>query len=550
MAKLHFVVLIALVLLPLGAMAQAPDTVWIPNDFTVGTINSVIQGDTLSNGDPVNPNRVYMLHRGGYYALNGPLVTKAGTHLRLEGEPAPAGGTDPGMAVLVEGTVAGLYYTHIIDCYGDISLKNIWILYVTDTGAQNWTDLAMENSNTKGYFENCVFDWATGICVMAYGTDIDLTFRNCIFRNDIDGGQWWAGRQLATVSSAATLDTVISTNCTFENQGFSFQTDYTPPKYVLYDHNTFLNISKFAFKFYYMTHLIATNNIFMNCHFTGERRADRVGQDPDLLLWGTTVDIDTIPDGTVYNGVAETDRVVNFSNNSNFTQAEFQTFYDTYNAIDSVKASHLYIFAEPMMNDRTLDMFTWHPKFTMANNYDGEDPGFVKPATNLDSLMVFLQYRYVTGGSCFWGYNPDLNAAWPLKEDLSYTNATLLAGGSDGLPVGDLYHWFPAKYAQYVLPTSVKQTSNTVPQSMRLDQNYPNPFNPETKIAYAVPKTASVSLKIFNVLGQEVATLYNGIQSPGSYTATFNGVNLASGAYIYTLTVGDQTMTKKMLMLK
>ncbi len=133
---------------------------------------------------------------------------------------------------------------------------------------------------------------------------------------------------------------------------------------------------------------------------------------------------------------------------------------------------------------------------------------------------------------------------------MSYTNATLLAGGSDGLPVGDLYHWFPAKYAQYVLPTSVKQTSNTVPQSMRLDQNYPNPFNPETKIAYAVPKTASVSLKIFNVLGQEVATLYNGIQSPGSYTATFNGVNLASGAYIYTLTVGDQTMTKKMLMLK
>ncbi len=55
MAKLHFVVLIALVLLPLGAMAQAPDTVWIPNDFTVGTINSVIQGDTLSNGNPVNP---------------------------------------------------------------------------------------------------------------------------------------------------------------------------------------------------------------------------------------------------------------------------------------------------------------------------------------------------------------------------------------------------------------------------------------------------------------------------------------------------------------
>jgi len=550
MAKLLSVILIALLFLPVLALAQAPDTVTVPNDFQVGTINTVIQGDTLANGNRTNPNRVYLLLRGGYYALNGPLVTKAGTHIRLEGQPAPKSGTDAGMAVLVEGTVAGLYYSHIIDDYGDLSLKNIWLLYITDTGAQNWTDLALENSNTTGYFENCIFDWATGICVMAYGQNINMIFRNCVFRNCIDPGQWWAGRQMATVSSAATLDTVISTNCTFENMGFTFQTDYTPPLYVYYNHNTFLNIAKFAFKFYYMTHLIAINNLFMNCHFTGERKADRVGQDPDLLLYGAVLDIDTIPTGTVYNGVAELDRVVNFSNNSNFTQAEFQTFYDNYNKVDSVKASHLYIFAEPMMNDRTLDMFNWHPKFTMANNYDGEDPGFTKAATNLDSIMTFLTDRYLQGGSCFWGYNPDIYGTWPLKEDLTYSNTTLLAGGSDGLPLGDLFHWYPAKYTQWLGLSSVKQTSASVPQVMRLDQNYPNPFNPETKISYAVPKAAKVTLKVYNLLGQEVATLFDGAQTAGSYIATFNGANLASGAYLYTLTIGDQTMSKKMLMLK
>ena len=462
------------------------------------------------------------------------------------------------MAVLLEGTVAGVYYTHIIDNYGDISLKNIWLLYVTDTGLQNWTDLSMQSSNTKGYFENCIFDWATGICVVAYGTDINLTFRNCIFRNDVDGGQWWAGRQLCTASSAATLDSVVATNCTFENQAFTFQADYTPPKYVLYDHNTFLNIAKFPFKFYYMTHLIATNNVFVNCHFTGERKADRMGQDPDTELYGAVLNIDTIPPGIVYNGVEELDRVVNLSNNSNFTQPEFQSFYDAYNSrLDSSKGPDFRIHPEPMMNERTQNMFTWHPKFTLGPNYDGVDPGFTVPATNLDSILAFLEMRYETGGSCFWGYNPDLNATWPLKENLAYSNTTLLAGGSAGLPVGDLYHWFPARYTQWLGLTSLKQTSSTAPQVMQLDQNYPNPFNPTTVIGYTVSGargqgqgTRDVRLVIYDILGRKAAELVNEKQAPGTYQVQFDGTLLSSGTYFYRLTAGGLAATKAMLLIK
>ena len=536
--------------LPLMSFAQAPDTVWIPNDMNAGTVNNVIQGDTLANGNRVNPNRIYLLHRGGYYSLNGPLVTKIGTHLRLEGQPAPSSGMDSGMAVIVEGVRAGQEYPHIIDNYGDLSLKNIWLMYVLNTGQQTWTDLSMQSDSTKGYFENCIFDWDMGICVMAYGRHISLTFRNCIFRNCIDPSQWWAGRQLATASAGALLDSVVSTNCTFENMGFTFQADFTPPEYVYYDHNTFLNIAKFPFKIIWMTHLVATNSIFVNCHFTGERKVDRMGEDPDPELYGAVLSIDTIPQGVTYNGVPELDRVVDFTNNSNFMQPEFPAFYDSYNGLDTSRGPDFRILPEPMMNDRTLGMFTWHPKFTKAGIYDDVDPGFANPATNLDSIVAFLWDRYLNGGNCFWGFHPDLSAHWPLTEDLAYSNAKLLTAGTGGLPLGDLFHWFPEKYTQWLTLTSVKPALQTAPVSLRLEQNYPNPFNPKTVISGQWTADSEVRLVVYDLLGREIAVLANGRFPAGRYTFTFDGSNLSSGVYFYRLVAGNAAAVRKMTLVR
>lgn len=547
-----------------GLRAQTGDTVLVPNDFQVGTINNVIQGDTNAAGARNNPNAIYKLARGGYYILNGNITTKPGTHIRIEGDPAPATGTDPGMPVIIEGAVTGVYYNFTIDVYGDLTMKNVWMIYATQVGTQNWTALQFEQDNTKpkarGVFENCVFDYVNAIAVTSNDTGFTGIFKNCIFRNSVDPGQWWAGRMFCTLNQAARVDTIWSENCTYENEGFSFQADYTPPKYVWYNHNTFLNIAKFPFKFYWMTHLICTNNVFMNCHFTGERYIDRIGQDPDILLYGAVLDIDTIPDGTNYNGVAEQDRVVIFYNNSNYTQPEFQTFYDKYNK-DTVSTPRGMIMAEPMMNDRTVDMFTWHPKMRMSNVYDNTDPGFTKPATQMDSINAFLQARYASGGTVFWGYNPDLNGAWPLKEDLSYSNATLKTAAMGGYPLGDLYHWFPTEYTTWLgqsaaenahigTLTSVQQVSNKVPASYELQQNYPNPFNPSTEIKYSVAKSGFVALKVYNMLGQEVTTLFSGTQQPGTYKATFDGAKLSSGVYFYRLEAGKTSIARKMVLTK
>jgi hypothetical protein len=89
-----------------------------------------------------------------------------------------------------------------------------------------------------------------------------------------------------------------------------------------------------------------------------------------------------------------------------------------------------------------------------------------------------------------------------------------------------------------------------VPTAFALHQNYPNPFNPVTEIKYDVPKNAHVTLKVFNVLGAEVATLVDADQQANFYTVSWDAKDLASGVYFCTLTAGDFKAVKKMVLLK
>lgn len=89
-----------------------------------------------------------------------------------------------------------------------------------------------------------------------------------------------------------------------------------------------------------------------------------------------------------------------------------------------------------------------------------------------------------------------------------------------------------------------------IPGSISLNQNYPNPFNPITTIEYSLPEKSSVQLKVFDILGKEITTLVNGEITPGKYEVIFQGTELTSGVYFYTLRIGDFIETKKMLLLK
>jgi len=96
----------------------------------------------------------------------------------------------------------------------------------------------------------------------------------------------------------------------------------------------------------------------------------------------------------------------------------------------------------------------------------------------------------------------------------------------------------------------VEDEINYTPTSYELHQNYPNPFNPSTKISWQSPVGSHQTLKIFDILGNEIATLVNEYKPAGKYEVEFNAANLPSGVYFYQLKAGDFISTKKMVLLK
>ena len=89
-----------------------------------------------------------------------------------------------------------------------------------------------------------------------------------------------------------------------------------------------------------------------------------------------------------------------------------------------------------------------------------------------------------------------------------------------------------------------------VPDKYKLEQNYPNPFNPVTKINYSITKTGLVTLKVYSILGQEVATLVNEVKTAGNYFVDFDASNFSSGVYFYSIKAGDFNDTKRMFLIK
>ena len=145
-------------------------------------------------------------------------------------------------------------------------------------------------------------------------------------------------------------------------------------------------------------------------------------------------------------------------------------------------------------------------------------------------------------GSCF-AYNVGTHNIAPGE---SYTFTVAVAYTTEESEVSTILADAKAKYA---LLTGVNENS-TLANSIFLDQNYPNPFNPSTNIQFSLNQPGFVSLKIFNLLGQEVATLVNGNLPAQNHIVNFNGSNLSSGMYLYRLQVGSFSQTKSMILIK
>jgi len=129
--------------------------------------------------------------------------------------------------------------------------------------------------------------------------------------------------------------------------------------------------------------------------------------------------------------------------------------------------------------------------------------------------------------------------------DCSYSaTVNLKNASSDGKIVGSTMWKFGT------VLTSVGNDGSSLPNKFSLDQNYPNPFNPSTKIEYTLQIASHVTLKVYNVLGQVVATLVSEKQDVGTHSATFEASQFTSGVYFYKINAGNYTATRKMMLIK
>jgi hypothetical protein len=158
-----------------------------------------------------------------------------------------------------------------------------------------------------------------------------------------------------------------------------------------------------------------------------------------------------------------------------------------------------------------------------------------------------------TGLATSW--NPNANLPFDVVVyalAISFTNSKIYAGGNFTSIMGESRTGFAGMNNPFDPPTtSVRNVEvGHVPQGFALSQNYPNPFNPSTTLSFNIPYSSFVILKVYNVLGQEVATLVNEEIKPGSYETTFSGAGLSSGIYFYRLQAGGFVQTKKLVLQK
>ena len=179
-------------------------------------------------------------------------------------------------------------------------------------------------------------------------------------------------------------------------------------------------------------------------------------------------------------------------------------------------------------------------------NWTSRSTGIVVGLNGLHFINQNEGWTVGGAGTLYSTTNAGLNwnaITTPTNQDL---NSIHSFDGVNGWAVGNL----GVIISNYTPPTNVENENNIAPNSLLLEQNYPNPFNPSTKIRFNLPAREFVTLKVFNVLGSEVAILINDNMEAGLHEITFNASGLNSGAYFYAINTKNFTSIRKMILLK
>ncbi len=537
MKQLLFVIsVVALISVPVLSFAQN-DTIDIY--ATQGDLNDLIDG--------TQEGAVYRLvSLDTTYKYTDAITVTA--DITVIGVPDPVTNRPPTIqpAVLPDGTIPETIFSISGDGI-NVHLKDMYLLAKATNNVANADGIAVvvSGDNVRLSVDNCVFDGWQAFAIGYNGQWDSFYLTNNHFRNMVHPNQHYIGEVIRNMwPGEAYTDTLSMVGNTI----IGVNAYASAPVTVFYmEYFEFIdNEVIYMFKNPFFKHNLTTgkinNNIFYANWVGGTDQQEHPWWDnlaePDESYG--LISLHPLLEGNaeMFNPddpeAAESLRSIEVKDNIYYWPDEVRNFWTAYN-----DTADNWIYTPEWMSERTVAMFAdndAYPYLEESGNmemrpahYDAvldERMLYGTTGSDIGILAYFEQIRSGTAATDVWGFGitqvddaPDWVPQWPLPE------------------------------TAYIV-TSVGDEPVGVPDKFVLDQNYPNPFNPATTIQYTIPVTEKVVLTVYNILGQEVATLVNEVQNPGTHQVTFDAAQLSSGVYLYRLTAGDYTNIKKMLFVK
>ena len=556
--------------------SQSGDTLVVKDDVEFGGSNTLY---LLMRSDSLAPaGRVYVLQDGGIYSFDNNPVTSSKYKTIIMGQSEKSVKTRQGAPppIICGDFRAEIFTGGGINIAKDLLIKNVDLELGNSFGNfGGWAYFTFNGPGLRLQVDNCIMEHTWWTWVGSPPADSRIFFTNDYFVN-LNG--FTCRRNGGVLDFFSNQDTIFVENCTHVNtQGslYRFRYGHTVNR-VIFNHNDFIDCAGYVFMNNGdQTMMSITNNIFVNCQLQAYC--------PVLFsVDAGEVDPDGLPMGLVNVRV---DSVFN-ARGKNFYADKNLAYWDTSlsDIVPILNANHvndntLWVSQMILMNTRTETLFDDNKNYPLLTNgtwITDKLPSFASTDVLFTTQLAKLKTYAIACVDTSYGTPLDswrqprnqetshfIYADWPIPIDLSYTDPDLLTSGLGGFPLGDL-NWFPTQYASWKAQASEEYTyiyemlhitgavgtKTNIPQKFQLQQNYPNPFNPTTVIRFTIPKAGYVSLIVYNMLGQEVATLVDGYKAAQKYNVNFDASDLPSGVYIYSVKFDNQILTRKMILIK
>lgn len=511
-----------------------------------GNLNDIIEADTLADGTQAHD--VYQLvSLDMTYKFTG-TITATGD-ITVRGMVDPSTGRPPCIqpAVLPDASIPPTIFT--LNGAGiKGTFENLYLLALATNNTANGGGVAIQVSgdNARLTMDNCIFDGWQTFAIGYNGQWDDFFITNCHFRNMVHPNQWYIGEVIRNEwpgeAYTDTMSFVGNTMLGINGYAACPVTKWYTTYFEFID-NKVLYTFKNPFFIFNVTDAKINDNVFYGNYAGGVDQAEHPWWDnlwfPDSTYGVIALQPLNEANKEMFNpadtSLAEGLRKVEVKDNTYFWPTTLTDFWNNWNSTQTNT------IRTPMwMNERTIAMFAddvTYPFLVESGNMN-VDPGYMGPidtdllngtaGNDIGLLAYFEQIRLGTAATDVWSYA-----------------TTQVSGAEDWIPI------WPLPEASH-LPTDVKgELTASVPATFTLSNIYPNPFNPSANVKYTLSKSGVTSLKVYNVLGQQMMTLVDNVfQKANTYKISCDMSGFTSGMYFLVLNQGRSRSVRKMMLMK